>query len=86
MIWRDLAIKMACVRLFAFNFTNRLETYVFIVLSDKNNLFAISLLDNPSEMLRRTSYSRLVISNSSIFFWLIIGKEPVVLCRLLLLM
>ncbi len=69
MIFRDFAFSMAWVLRFTSSFENRLETCVFIVLSETNNLSAISLLDNPSEISRRISYSRLLIPRSAIF-WL----------------
>jgi len=45
---------MAWVRRLAFNFINIPDTYVFMVLSDKNNFSPISLLDNPEAISRKT--------------------------------
>ena len=73
MILSSLAICIACVLLFASNFTKTLDTWVFIVFSETKSLSAISLLDNPEAISHNTSYSRLLRPSSSIFWWLISG-------------
>ncbi len=55
------AFSMACVRRFTSSFSNKLEQWVLIVFSDKNNWSAISWLLNPLDINSSTSHSLLLI-------------------------